>query len=238
MFNESLYLAAAAYAAGWISSNDLKTAANRALDRGIYSHGLGVLATLSNPILSDAGPLFEFALRELQIPIPSKQEGYMIAAAGCIHAILEGSVAPEAGLRALHDYAFVEVFHRISFGQASPDSLREVVALYYEYDHYYDEALDRHARDEVDRHVLARAAAWSLNYGRRSFNPAWLTSNNATVPAIARRIDGERTFHDLPILADALEEAGCADPGILDHCRQRGEHVRGCWVVDLILGMA
>jgi hypothetical protein len=39
----------------------------------------------------------------------------------------------------------------------------------------------------------------------------------------------------LPILADALEEAGCTDPEILGHCRGEEEHVRGCWVVDLIL---
>jgi hypothetical protein len=39
-----------------------------------------------------------------------------------------------------------------------------------------------------------------------------------------------------PFLADALEEASCTNADILGHCRQRGQHVRGCWVVDLILG--
>jgi hypothetical protein len=63
-----------------------------------------------------------------------------------------------------------------------------------------------------------------------------LARNHATVPAMARRIYDERTFHDLPILADALQDAGCTDPDILAHCRSGGEHVRGCWVVDLILG--
>jgi hypothetical protein len=67
---------------------------------------------------------------------------------------------------------------------------------------------------------------------------AWLTWNNATIPAIAQRIYDERTFHDLPFLADALEDAGCTDADILAHCRSGGEHVRGCWVVDLILGKA
>ena len=41
---------------------------------------------------------------------------------------------------------------------------------------------------------------------------------------------------ELPILADALEDAGCADAAILAHCRGPGEHVRGCWVVDLLTG--
>jgi hypothetical protein len=67
-------------------------------------------------------------------------------------------------------------------------------------------------------------------------DPAWLTWNHGTVPAIARHIYDDRAFHELPKLADALEDAGCSDPDILAHCRGGGEHVRGCWVVDLLLG--
>ena len=64
-------------------------------------------------------------------------------------------------------------------------------------------------------------------------DPAWLTP---TVQAIASAIYADRAFDRLPILADALEEAGCTDADILLHCRRPGEHVRGCWVVDLMLG--
>jgi hypothetical protein len=64
----------------------------------------------------------------------------------------------------------------------------------------------------------------------------WLSWNHDTIPAIARRIYEDRAFHDLPILADALEDAGCGNAPLLDHCRTGGEHVRGCWVVDLLLG--
>ena len=46
----------------------------------------------------------------------------------------------------------------------------------------------------------------------------------------------ERAFDRLPILADALEGAGCTNADVLLHCRRPGEHVRGCWVVDLVLG--
>ena len=46
----------------------------------------------------------------------------------------------------------------------------------------------------------------------------------------------DRDFAAMPILADALEEAGCDNPNILSHCREPGVHVRGCWVVDLVLG--
>jgi hypothetical protein len=46
----------------------------------------------------------------------------------------------------------------------------------------------------------------------------------------------QRAFDRLPILADALEEAGCRDATLLDHCRRPGIHVPGCWAVDLVLG--
>jgi hypothetical protein len=62
---------------------------------------------------------------------------------------------------------------------------------------------------------------------------AWLTS---TVVALARSIYDERAFDRLPILADALQDAGCDSADVLDHCRSDGPHVRGCWVVDLVLG--
>jgi hypothetical protein len=57
-----------------------------------------------------------------------------------------------------------------------------------------------------------------------------------TVEKLANTIYRERTFHHLPFLADALEDAGCNNQDILDHCRQAGEHARGCWCLDLILG--
>ena len=66
-------------------------------------------------------------------------------------------------------------------------------------------------------------------------DPSWLTS---TVLALAGGIYEERAFDRLPILADALMDAGCANDDVLNHCRSDGPHVRGCWVVDLILGKA
>jgi hypothetical protein len=62
---------------------------------------------------------------------------------------------------------------------------------------------------------------------------AW---NDGTVVKIAQGAYEERAFDRLPILADALLDAGCADEDILAHCRSAAPHVRGCWVVDLILG--
>lgn len=55
------------------------------------------------------------------------------------------------------------------------------------------------------------------------------------VKQLAAAIYEEKAFERLPILADALEEAGCTNVDILDHCRQQSVHVRGCWLVDLLL---
>ncbi|WP_238602500.1 hypothetical protein [Fimbriiglobus ruber] len=66
-----------------------------------------------------------------------------------------------------------------------------------------------------------------------SVDPAWLTS---TVLALARQMYDARDFALIPILADALQDAGCDSDDILAHCRGDGPHVRGCWVVDLLLG--
>ena len=66
-------------------------------------------------------------------------------------------------------------------------------------------------------------------------DPLWLAANDGAVIQLARSIDAQGDFDALPILADALEEAGCADSRLLDHCRQPGEHIRGCWVIDLLL---
>ncbi len=53
---------------------------------------------------------------------------------------------------------------------------------------------------------------------------------------LAGKIYDHRTFDLMPALADALEKAGCTDAAILDHCRSQTHHVRGCWVVDGLLG--
>ena len=65
-----------------------------------------------------------------------------------------------------------------------------------------------------------------------AFAPAWRTEQTV---GIASKMYQERDFGAMPILADALEETGCVEASILAHCREGGVHVRGCWVVDLVL---
>jgi hypothetical protein len=76
-----------------------------------------------------------------------------------------------------------------------------------------------------------------------AIDPACLTWNEGTVKRLAEAAYEERSLPDgtldtvrLAVLADALEEAGCTDEEVLGHLRGPGPHVRGCHVVDILLG--
>jgi hypothetical protein len=77
-------------------------------------------------------------------------------------------------------------------------------------------------------------------FGPLPFRPVTCSSmvfswNDSMVPRIAQAVYDERAFDGLPILADALEDAGCDNEEVIRHCRSAGAHVRGCWAVDLLL---
>jgi hypothetical protein len=101
------------------------------------------------------------------------------------------------------------------------------------------------ARDHVPGADYEKERAWQAELLHDLFgnpfrplrvDPAWLVGNDGAVAQLARVIYDEGRFGDLPILADALEEAGCARADVLEHCRGRTSHYRGCWVVDAVLG--
>jgi hypothetical protein len=85
--------------------------------------------------------------------------------------------------------------------------------------------------------ILAQTALLREIFGNPfrpvTINPPWLTLK---VKTLAQCIYDDRAFDHLTSLAATLEEAGCNDTEILEHCRVPGSHVRGCWVVDLVLG--
>jgi hypothetical protein len=107
----------------------------------------------------------------------------------------------------------------------------------------FDEALQA---VEVSRRWEAQARAWELAALLRDvvgnpFRPValrhrWRVWQDGAAVQLARAIYDGRRFDELPILADALEDAGCADEAVLAHCRGPGEHVRGCWLLDGLLG--
>jgi hypothetical protein len=87
-------------------------------------------------------------------------------------------------------------------------------------------------KEQVAQRVLLRDV-FGNPFRPVSFSPEWRTD---TVLALARQIYESRDSDVMPILADALQDAGCGIADILDHCGGTKLHVRGCWVVDLVLG--
>ena len=136
-----------------------------------------------------------------------------------------------------------EVAERFADGLAS---LKELETAYYPIFQIY--ALDvvssgfRHAMHHCDKSHSFEMLAFLASFLRDifgnpfrpvTFDPAWRT---ATAVGVAETIYADRTFDNLPVLADALQDAGCDHPDILTHLRGPGPHVRGCWALDLVLG--
>jgi hypothetical protein len=104
------------------------------------------------------------------------------------------------------------------------------------------EAARHAAKATASRRWAERAAQAALfrdivkKFRKSQVNLNVLAWNDGAVCKMAQAVYDARAFDRLPLLADALEDAGCDDADILSHCRTPGEHVRGCWVVDLLLG--
>jgi hypothetical protein len=69
-----------------------------------------------------------------------------------------------------------------------------------------------------------------------SLDPAVLASQGGIVVRLASAIYHDRRWEDMPLLGDCLEEAGCSNRDVLEHCRRPGLHARDCHVADMILG--
>jgi hypothetical protein len=151
----------------------------------------------------------------------------------------------------------VEVAERYADGAATLEELRQarVGAFYAAREGQSDAHRAAHYAAADEAFVTAEHVSWCATkegyqkvqvdwlrdiFGRRPNPPviraavrAW---NGGTVLKLAQAVYQERAFDRLPVLADALEDAGCTDADILGHCRGGGEHVRGCWAVDAVLG--
>jgi hypothetical protein len=90
--------------------------------------------------------------------------------------------------------------------------------------------------EEAARSKLVRDVFGNPFRPTPAVDPAWLAWNDSTVRRLAEAVYEERAFDRLPVLADALNDAGCSDAALLGHLRSGSEHVRGCWAVDLLLG--
>ena len=198
---------------------------------------------------ADPGPMLDHlrgtaGVRKLRLfavaccrPILKKQD-YYHAALDVAEAVAEGK--PTRGLRN-------ELDEWMTLAMEAGDPLGW--AIHFALDDATVANLDREFTDWVcglrasvsERKEKARYAAHlRCQFGNPfhpvAFDPALRTSDAL---ALARGIYEKKAFDRMPILADALQDAGCDNADILDHCRDTSaQHVRGCWVVDLVLGKA
>jgi hypothetical protein len=107
-------------------------------------------------------------------------------------------------------------------------------------------SLKNRPRDEIEAPVgeEKQHQCWALRellgdpFRSVRVEAAWRRWNGGCVPRLARAIAESGGFDELPVLADALEEAGCGDAALLGHCRSTEGHVAGCWALGLLLGGA
>jgi hypothetical protein len=112
-------------------------------------------------------------------------------------------------------------------GSCSLEETVKAVAAYSRSARERDSAVERLAQATLLRDIFGNP------FRPVAFSPQWRTD---TAVALARQLYESRDFGAMPILADALQDAGCDSADVLGHCRGEGPHVRGCWVVDLVLG--
>jgi hypothetical protein len=96
--------------------------------------------------------------------------------------------------------------------------------------------MSEEAREKAELCAIIRDVVGNPFRPPPAIDPAWLAWHDGLVAAVAGAMYQEGRFADMPVLADALEDAGCADQQLLTHCRSGGLHVRGCWAVELLLG--
>jgi hypothetical protein len=105
------------------------------------------------------------------------------------------------------------------------ENWRTYAGLKWAYDPEREQLAESRAQAEMLRDIIGNP------FQSVAFFPSWRTD---TALSLARQMYESRDFGAMPILADALQDAGCVNSAILDHCRGPGLHVRGCWVVDAV----
>jgi len=143
----------------------------------------------------------------------------------------------EARLRALFDEVSGSSWHGLHWDlhAAIRGNVEHFLGKYQPMPATAQEQASRDAADLTELVFLADLFREIVGY---AFRPLTLSPSSLTpaVVSIAQVIYDENRFDEMPVLADALEDTGCTSEAILAHCRADRPHVRGCWVLDLILG--
>lgn len=195
------------------------------------------LAALSQVCPADINVLYDSVFRQ-------SEEGARRAAGGEVSLLfsrLSPVFGPNSPPRLTLDGLREEVVSRVSPGRRAAALARWAGVT--------DEHKARHAAaflvyDRVEEATAAaRLKACELTrevfadpFRPPAIEPAWLAWNHGAARHVAESIAASGNFAELPILGDALEDAGCRDEELLRHCREQHRHVPGCWALDAVLG--
>lgn len=140
-----------------------------------------------------------------------------------LQQVLEGTTEVAGSVAA--DAMWDQIYGPGGQGKSHPEKDRE-----------HDEAYRSGAKAEAGSQAALIRDIFGNPFRPVAADPGWRTS---TVVTLARTIYDERAWDRLPVLADALEDAGCTNADLLGHLRDPAlTHVRGCWAVDLLLGLS
>jgi hypothetical protein len=145
-------------------------------------------------------------------PFNVRPEGYYLG-----HVIPPGQPRAQRP-PALRGLAGVLSLFRHFLDKGQPDKLAAIVR--------------REAGQTHEQICTAKAASEKGEVNR--FNPAWLDWNDGCVKQLLHAIDKRKMVDLMPLLADALEAAGCGDELLLMHCRQPVRHAHNCWVLEAL----
>lgn len=176
--------------------------------------------------------------KELMVPAVIRQGTEIAERLADGHATeTERQAAQEALLHTVRTTDRGDPVHRFSLAANCVMHENAIFAGYDAAEHAYVMAHGRGDPEAVIANSVALANLFRDVFGNPfrpvSFEPSCRTS---TAVALAQRMYESHDFSIMPILGDALQDAGCDSAEILDHCRGAGPHVRGCWVVDFVAG--
>lgn len=169
-----LHIAAARYVLGSLPSWEFPRIANALLDAGVYSQAVGELATTPNPTMSDAGPVFERALVEMRIELPSKEEAVWMLLRHFVEQLASRRVTGRKGLRAIIDvYNYVDPAEKSRDYVGESHDIQHLVGAYWSYDDLEERPTEvsfhgRYGRDAVqalDEDVIRLAREWLEQHG-------------------------------------------------------------------------
>lgn len=215
-----LRVAAAQFVLNILNLDELPALLERLVDHDLITPNVADLYTTRQFSLTQHSEKIVRLFRDLCITLPSEKEALWRHLRHQVRSLIEGTRAVDVALNAM-----------IWIGERSEEcELSEFVGLYWTLDDAWDEPREVAFRRGAPE-ALALAREWHRRHGP-AFDSAWL---RPTVLQLAQAIHAERAFDRLPVLADVLEEAGCTDTDIIEHCRFPNVHPQGCWVIDALL---